>query len=581
MMTRRSSGFVAAVLLLLEGAALHGCSRSKQVPFGLEESSQEDDSVETEEEATPKFPVGETFEANQVEVPIHDAALVLPAGYALSALRLDLDGEEPIDAILVSAEEQKIEVQAVFERGLGVTARPIDSFLVPEGCEEPVASLQQLSDSLVTVRVTHSCEAGERINIWLLAVEPQPRVRERITLLPPNELSRAPIVAGLMVGDRDEDGYEDVVMNLMVGGMDLALAWLNRPGGFTRDTSEPETSMKLLANDAWEFFDSDPALASNRARAVLETFLALCRESGYARLGLAGTQGIQCGASSAASRAVAVEVISSIRRGAFVEALELQRWWSAGAMHPTQEERAAVQEAWQRAKASASASWELVHGQSATAALYFADEDQLAIGGATPKLISLSTGEKKSLLSSDTDAAAQSPNGRFAVNGVRVTCVGFEAEVGPVRSKRTHRVVIERRTGTTPCRTPVDRPASVFEWSVLGWAPQGLLAARGDRLRVVPVDELGKSAGRPIDLRAGSPLPAPVRGAGITPDGSRYVIPHSEGIVVRDWQRGGSGLWLRPLDWDQVPGELRAVAISPSGRRIALQKGNEIRLLTW
>jgi hypothetical protein len=121
----------------------------------------------------------------------------------------------------------------------------------------------------------------------------------------------------------------------------------------------------------------------------------------------------------------------------------------------------------------------------------------------------------------------------------------------------------------------------VFEWAVLGWAPQGLVAATGDRLRIVPVDELGKTAGQPIDLRPGSPLPAPVRGARITPDGNRYVIPHPEGIVVREWQRGGSGLWLRPSDWTQVPGELRAIAISPSGKRIAVQKGNEIRGLTW
>ena len=73
----------------------------------------------------------------------------------------------------------------------------------------------------------------------------------------------------------------------------------------------------------------------------------------------------------------------------------------------------------------------------------------------------------------------------------------------------------------------------------------------------------------------------PIRGARITPDGSRYVIPHGEGVVVRDWRKGGSGLWLPPSDWSVVPGKLRALALSPDGKRIALQKGNEIRLLTW
>jgi hypothetical protein len=116
---------------------------------------------------------------------------------------------------------------------------------------------------------------------------------------------------------------------------------------------------------------------------------------------------------------------------------------------------------------------------------------------------------------------------------------------------------------------------------VLGWAPQGLVAASGDLLRVVPLNQFAKPAGRPIDLGTTSPLPAPIRGARITTDGTRYVIPHPEGVVVRDWRNGGAGLWLRPADWEKVPGDVRSIAISPDGRKIALQKGSEIRLLSW
>jgi hypothetical protein len=582
----QSCGTAAALVVLLTVGGLSGCSSNKQVPFGLEEPAEKDAIVETEEEATEEeaiaeMPVGETFEPNQVEVPIDDVALVLPSGYALGALRLDLDGEEPTDAIVVSTDEQRVTIQTAFEKGLGVTASTIDSFLVPDDCKDPRVDLRQLSSSLVTIRVDHACEAGDRTNVWILTVERQPRVRERMTLLPPNDVSKSPVSLELAAEDRDADGYEDVVANVSIGAIEVPLTWLNRPGGFARDTSEPEASMKVLADDAWGFIDADPAGSSQRARGVVDAFVALCRESGSARLGLAGTQGIQCGASKATSRAIATEVITAIRRGAFIRALELQRWWSTGAVQPTAEERSAVQTAWQRAKASGNAAWTLVDTQSATARLEFRDEDHIVVGGFAPKLISITTKTKEPLAPSDALPATRSPNGRLAVKGVRVTCVGYEAEIGPLMSKRTHRVVIERRPGTVPCRTPIDRPASVFEWAVLGWAPQGLVAATGDRLRIVPVDELGKTAGQPIDLRPGSPLPAPVRGARITPDGNRYVIPHPEGIVVREWQRGGSGLWLRPADWTQVPGELRAIAISPSGKRIAVQKGNEIRGLTW
>jgi len=583
MRKRRTWGFIVAFVFMLGSGVLGGCTGRKQVPFGLEDASNDESDVEeVEQEETPsELNVGETFEPNQVEVPVHEASLVLPKGYALGALRIELDGEEPIDAIVVSAEDQRIALQAAFERGLGVTALPIDSFLVSEDCKEPRASLRQLSTSLASVRVDHSCDGGSRTNIWILTVEPQPRVRERITLLPPNDVSKVPISLALSVEDRDIDGYEDVVANLSIADIEIPLTWLNRPGGFARDTSEPEAALKVLADDAWGFVDSDPAGSSKRARGVIEAFIALCRESGRARLGLTGTQGIQCGASSATSRALATEMIAAIRRGEFIRALELQRWWSMGAVPQTSEEQEAVQKAWKRAKASAETDWTLIDSQSATADLYFRDDDHIVVGGFAPKLISLPSGKKEALAPSDARPATRSPNGRFAVTGVRVTCVGYEAEVGALGSKRTHRVVIERRPGTVPCRTPIDRPASVFEWGVLGWAPQGLVAAHGDRLRIVPVDELGKAAGGPIDLGPRSPLPAPVRGARITPDGNRYVIPHAEGIVARDWAGGGSGIWLRPEPWDQVAGELRALAISPSGKRIAVQKGNEIRLLTW
>lgn len=569
------------LVMLVTSGLLLGCSGRKQVPFGLEDAGALEEAPADEAGEAPEFPVGESFGPDQVEIPVGESALVLQTGYALAALRLDLDGSEPLDAIVVSADPQNVRVQAAFQRGMSVVSQPIASFLVPAHCTEPTAEIRQLSASLASVRVDHRCETGRRANLWVLTIEAQPRVRERITVLPPNESSKAAIELALGVEDRDADGYQDLVANVRVGTLEVPLTWLNRPGGFARDASQPEAAFRLLADDAWAFLDSDPSGSEKRAREVLDAYVALCRESGAARIGLAGTQGIQCQQSQAAARAVAVAMVAAIRRGTFVRALELQRWWSGTGMLPTAEEQALVQAAWQRAKASARASWKLVDRESATAGLYFTDDDTLIIDGFAPKSVQLSTGVKTRLSKAEIVPSVRNPDGRFAARGVRVTCAGFEAEVGPVLGKRTHRVLIERRPGTIPCQTPIDRPASVFEWAVLGWAPQGLLAASGDLLRVVPLNELAKPAGRPVDLNPGNPLPAPIRGARITPDGARYVIPHTEGVVVRDWRRGGAGLWLRPTDWSAVPGELRALAISPDGKRVAVQKGSEIRLLTW
>ena len=569
------------VLMLVAAGTLFGCPGRKQVPFGLEDAGPSEEESKVAPEQAVELPVGETFNADQVEIPVGESALVLQKGYALGALQIDLDGSKPLDSIAVSAELQEVQLQAAFERGLTVAAERIDSILVPDDCKEPHAEIRQLSPSLVSVRVDHACEAGTRTNVWLLTIEAKPRVRERITVLPPNGKSSAPISLTLRAEDRDADGYEDVVADVQIGEVQVPLAWLNRPGGFARDPSQPEATFRLLADDAWAFLDSDLAGSEKRASGVLDAFIALCRESGAARIGLAGTQGIQCEQSEAAARAVAVAMVAAIRRGTFVRALELQRWWNGSGMLPSAEEQALVQSAWQKAKASARASWRLLAEESATARLHFTDDDTLVVEGASPKSIDLASGAVSRISSASMIAPTRSPNGRFSVRSVRLTCAGFEAEVGPVLGKQSHRVLIERRPGTIPCQSAIDRPASVFEWAVIGWAPQGLVAASGDLLRIVPLNELAKPAGRPIDLTVGSPLPAPIRGARITPNGERYVIPHQEGVVVRDWQKGGAGLWLRPMDWDAVPGPLRAVAISPDGRRIALQKGNEIRLLAW
>lgn len=578
----RPQHWAVALLVCTAGGMLGGCSGRKQVPFGLEDagvpSAQPTAETSTGE---PALPVGETFTPGQVDVQIGESTLVLQAGYALAALQVDLDGNEPIDALVVSADPQEVRLQAAYSRGLNMVARNIDSFLVPSDCSEPTAEIRKLSTSLASVRVEHNCETGKRTNVWLVTIEAQPRVRERITLLPPNERSTAAIDLGLHVEDRDADGYDDVVADVHIGKTDVPLVWLNRPGGFARDVSQPESTFQELAQGAWESLDSDLPDAARSARAVLAAFVALCRESGAARIGLSGMQGLQCQRSPATARAAAVAMAAAIRSGRFVRALELQRWWDEVATQPTPEERTLVQTAWRKAKPKTTVTWRAIDNEGGPVSLYFRDDDTLVIDGRVPRLIQLSSGSKTRISEADRVPPIRDPDDRYEVRAVRATCVGFEAEVGPIHGKQTHRVLIARRSSKLPCKTPLDRPASAFEWAVLGWAPQGLLVASGNLLKVVPLNALAKPAGRPIDLSTSSPLPAPVRGARITPDGSRYVIPHHEGIVVRDWHQGGAALWLRPADWNAVPGELRSIAISPNGRRVAIQKGKEIRLLAW
>jgi len=239
-----------------------------------------------------------------------------------------------------------------------------------------------------------------------------------------------------------------------------------------------------LADEAWSSLSSSAPSAEKRALQVVEAFIALCREGGAVRLGFSGTEGLQCQQSRAAARAVSVAMAVAIRRGTFVRALELQRWWEDTALQPTPEERELVQNAWRKAKASAaSASWSLLDASSAPVSLQFVDDDTLVVNGSLPRTIDLSSGTKTGLSAEQIQPATRDPESRFAVRGVRATCAGFEAEVGPIGGKQSHRVLLQRRADGMPCKTPIDRPASVFEWAVVGWAPQGLVAASGDLLR--------------------------------------------------------------------------------------------------
>lgn len=572
-----SARFFAAPLMVL----VLSCTGRKQVPFGLEDpETGTNDATEVQLEA-PQWQPGETFEAGRIEVPIEESTMVLDAGYALAALRLDLDDDEVIDALVVSSGPEEVRLQAGYPRGMSVTSRTVDSFMVPGHCLEPRAEIRRLSESLVVVEVEHTCKTGKRENLWVLSVEAQPRVRERITVFPPSGASGVPIEVSLRVEDYDSDGYDDVIAETHVGTTVVPLTWLNRPGGFARDGSQPEATLQQFADQAATMLDSDPSGAGKLAVEVLSAFGALCRESGGARLGLSGTQGLQCRQSPGTARASAVAAAAAIKQGNFVRALEFQRWWDQTATQPTIEDRQLVDDAWQRARARSTATWQRLDDEASRVPLYFLDSDTLVIGGRQPRKIQISTGVRSGLSELEALPPIRDPESRFKVDEVRVTCAGFEAKVGAVLGKRTHRVPIDRADAATPCKTPVDRPASALEWAVLGWAPQGLLAASDDRLRIVPLDAFAKPAGRPIDLASGSPLPAPIRGARITPDGSRYVIPNPEGIVVRDWKTEAAGLWLRPPDWDKVLGGVRSVAISPDGRRVAIQKGNEIRILTW
>jgi hypothetical protein len=163
---------------------------------------------------------------------------------------------------------------------------------------------------------------------WLVALGPEPRVRESFGTLPAEGRAPGEVTLEVRAEDRDADGTEDVVVVVGIVGEGLPnpvrteLPWLDRPGGLARDTREPEAQWLAVAQRAKATLRRSPATALADARAVLVSHAAICRESGAPRLLVGGGEGVACRSSAAAGLAAAVAAQALARQGDVLGALE-------------------------------------------------------------------------------------------------------------------------------------------------------------------------------------------------------------------------------------------------------------------
>src|SRR5690606_10637433 len=73
----------------------------------------------------------------------------------------------------------------------------------------------------------------------------------------------------------------------------------------------------------------------------------------------------------------------------------------------------------------------------------------------------------------------------------------------------------------SPDTPPTFESAEDGGFTALGWAPQGLVVARGPELWVVPLTDEARPAGEPFRVAAETLPPAPVNGPAIARDGTR------------------------------------------------------------
>lgn len=581
-----------------------GCEPDDRlVPFGL--APREDD---TPREPAPDEP--STFEPRATgdrprgerSADVAGARLSLPELEIGSLLELDVDGDRDLDAIVVARSDTAASLQLATRDGDELGVDTLATVALPEGCTAGAARIEQPEERTVLARLAHACPHGPSETIWALEVARRPRLRETIRVLPPAE-GGAPVTITTAVRDLDGDARSDLEALVSVaGGAPVPLAWLDRPGGFGLTRAEPAATLRRLLDEAEARLAASPDEAESKALEALADYDALCAERPGAaparperaqpRIAIGGSAGIQCELDDLPVRANAVAIAARVRNGELLAALELEaraRSWPGFEAAA----RSLVAPAWAAAAtpdgltARSVLTTEPLGGRAEMlASLFFADERAVVVRGRTTRRVTLDDppAVEPAL---DPGPPIRDATGTLAVLDVQDRCGESVATIVRAASA-THpfegapplsRPVIasELRAGVA-CEGFVPT-APPFGFVVLGYAPQGLVAARLAEVRVVPLTVSAQPAGDPQTLPSGTPLPAPVQGGLVTRDGSVYVLPSPYGLLRFERATGGVML-LRPREWTG-DAAVHAAAIAPSGRRAAVHRGDAVWVLDF
>jgi hypothetical protein len=590
------------LLLALGLGACDGCDRPEgRVPHRPEDPGAagavpDDPSEDSFEPATAQaFPEGTT------RVAVEGAPLGVAAGSIRALLPIDLDGDGNRDALLVRAEGGGASVEVARRDGsaFGALQAVGDLYASTEGCTVADPSLRTVSPTFAVLSVTRTCDAATERVLGILGLGDTPRLLERVTLLPEARQTGTHVTLGLEATDVDGDGHTDVVLEVAVregrGGdpMRVRLPWLDRPGGLARDRTEPEKTLAERADEAHGRLSKAPEEALALARQVLALHGALCREGEAPRLRFGDTDGLSCGQSVGAGRAAAVAAAALAEQGAFFEALEAEARLDRPGYAVGRADRQALARSWAKAPTPEGLQWKKVasHRPGAMPDVHlppigFVDDGSLLLRGDSPQIVHPETGEARPAPEVSGPGLVRDPSGELAVVDIHRTCEGHvltivraqDVVAGVVAGRPVAEPLLEHRAPPSGAPCP-PLPSALREddggWHILGWAPQGVVAARGATLRVVPLTVDGRAAGDPDDLTPGTPPPAPLPLGQATPDGRAYVLPSPRGVLLRELTGAGRTLLLRPKGWkDGVTPS--AVALSHDGRRVAVLLGDDV-----
>jgi hypothetical protein len=600
---RRHLGDLLSLALALATTGCSACD-GHTVPFGLD-AGRSGPRANAEPPRERARPTERTFPDGTRRIEVEGAPLETDGSFrALWAEDVDEDGDR--DALLVIAGADA-SLRLAFGRRDGATFAPLhvlDDAPAAAGCTVEEAAIAALGAHWRTARARVRCPeqpALGRDELWVVANEATPRVLEHLAVLAADGRAPGRVELALAATDRDQDGHEDMVVTFTVtpsqgAASQVELPWLDRPSGLARDGAEPERTLAERAREALRVLRRQPARALAMSRDILSLHAALCREPGRARLRVGDADGIPCGTSEAAGRAATTEVRALAQQGNLIEALAALERMEGPGLAIDDERRRAARDAIAQAPPTPGVTlregpvhvpprWTALR----LPALAFLDEDRILLRGDFPRVYDLSTGTEQPA-TEGTDLRILDPSGAYAVAGVERRCAGYVLRVvasssfvaGQVLGAAHSMPLLAAREAPAGAPCPDLTPTLRRDdggFRVLGWAPQGVVAARQGELHVVPLDLSAQPAGAPSALTPGTLPPAPLPAGSISPSGDHFVELRGMGVLVHRVASRPETRLLWPEGWATRDGAVSDPAVSPSGRRVAVLRGGRVLVL--
>jgi hypothetical protein len=599
-----------AILLALLGS---GCGK-RTVPFKRDGTDDAQKAATPDSgiapSALPERPQGTTYPALTQRIEHRGQTLELASGAVRAAL--ELAPPEPDLLVAVEGSDGSLALERWrSDSGAYHSGDRIATLLASTeqtGCALQACELSALSPTQVAasalLRCTPSPPADDappapgatrpgplQQRLWAIALSTPARIIEDISASREPTAGGLPIQAVLTSGDLDADGRSDLLLSLAAapGTADATpfeLKLFDRAGGLIRDTSEPEQTLRTLADQAVAAQHKRDPSAITLADRVLALHKSLCREGGSPGL-LIGGRALECGPSLGAGRAASVRTALLSEQGKLSEALESYRAMQRSGYPLTEADSNRARDALQ-SRAEQGYVWtaavSVEPGRAPDlrrSAIAFIDDWHILLRSPTPRSYDL----KSSHLEPVGIAAARTiadPTGRLALSAIRRGCDGYHLSVvrasqvvaGIVTGPPVAEPLIARAPAPAHCPNPsAEERRDSGGFRALEWTAQGVLLARDQDLYLLALDAAQVATAPPArPLGPRDAIPPLVYSGELTPDGRYHGWLTPMGVAIHDRQSNRTR-FVAPPAGSGTPSDL---ALSPSGRTLALLRGNQL-----